>query len=134
MRGFDQAIWDRLHPRKKTPRAAKARDGVSTAQAGIDPCSRQKVDATIADSERPQVTDLVLVIHGIGQKLSERVETFHFTHAINAFRREVNVELGTPVVKNNLREDMGGIMVLPVSHNLLMLIQSPFIYYMSCFV
>jgi hypothetical protein len=61
------------------------------------------------------VTDLVLVIHGIGQKLSERIETYHFTHAINAFRREVNVELGTSEVKRHLREDMGGIMVLPVS-------------------
>ena len=93
---------------------AKAREGVSSAQAGIDPRRRQKADPSIAESERPNVTDLVLVIHGIGQKLSERIETFHFTHAINAFRREVNVELGTPSVKSNLREDMGGIMVLPV--------------------
>jgi hypothetical protein len=117
-RGFDQEIWDRLHPSKKTPRAAKARDGVSTAQAGVDPRRRQKADATIAESERPQVTDLVLVIHGIGQKLSERIETFHFTHAINAFRREANVELGTPAVKNHLRKDMGGVMVLPVNWRL----------------
>jgi hypothetical protein len=43
------------------------------------------------------------------------METFHFTHAMNGFRREVNVELGTPDVKRHLRKDMGGIMVLPVS-------------------
>lgn len=114
VRGFDQAIWDKLHPSKKTPMAQKAREGVSTAQDGAPPYRRQKSDPALALSERPQVTDLVLVIHGIGQKLSERMETFHFTHAINAFRREVNVELGTHEVKRHLRKDMGGIMVLPV--------------------
>lgn len=120
-RGFDQEIWNRLHPRTTTPLATKAREGVSTAQAGANPYRRRKADPTLALSERPQVTDLILVIHGIGQKLSERIETFHFTHAINAFRREVNVELGTPSVKNQLRQDMGGIMVLPVRANLLFL-------------
>jgi hypothetical protein len=51
----------------------------------------------------------------IGQKLSERVESFHFTHAINAFRRKINVELDAAAVKPCLRQDFGGIMVLPVS-------------------
>ncbi|KAK9366223.1 DDHD domain-containing protein [Lipomyces kononenkoae] len=32
------------------------------------------------------IEHLVLVVHGIGQKLSERVETFDFTYAINKFR------------------------------------------------
>ena len=50
----------------------------------------------------------------IGQKLSERVESFHFTHAINAFRRRVNLELDAAAVKPWLREDLGSVMVLPV--------------------
>lgn len=54
-------------------------------------------------------------LDSIGQKLSERIESFHFTHAINAFRRRVNVELDTAAVKPCLRQDFGGIMVLPVS-------------------
>ncbi|KAF2018652.1 hypothetical protein BU24DRAFT_101393 [Aaosphaeria arxii CBS 175.79] len=115
VRGFDQSIWDKLHPPKKNSKAIKAKQGVSTSQDGAPPLRRQKRDPALALSERPQVTDLVLVIHGIGQKLSERIETFHFTHAMNAFRREVNVELGTDDIKRNLREDMGGIMVLPVN-------------------
>ncbi|KAJ4367399.1 hypothetical protein N0V83_006981 [Neocucurbitaria cava] len=115
VRGFDQAIWDRLHPSKNTPKAQAAREGVSSSQAGAPQYRRQKSDPELAQSERPKVTDLVLVIHGIGQKLSERMETFHFTHAMNAFRREVNVELGTSEVKRHLRKDMGGIMVLPVN-------------------
>lgn len=116
VRGFDQGIWDKLHPPKKSLTATKAHEGVSTSQAGAPPYRRQKADPTLAQSERPEVTDLVLVIHGIGQKLSERVESFHFTHAINSFRREVNIELGTDSVKSQLRKDMGGIMVLPVRH------------------
>ncbi|KAF2131536.1 DDHD domain-containing protein [Dothidotthia symphoricarpi CBS 119687] len=115
VRGFDQAKWDKLHPTKNTVTARRAREGVSTSQAGAPVSRRQKSDAELALSERPKVTDLVLVIHGIGQKLSERMETFHFTHAMNAFRREVNVELGTPSVKRHLRKDMGGVMVLPVN-------------------
>lgn len=114
VRGFDQEKWDKLHPGKNSPKAQAAHAGVSTAQAGAPSNRRQKFDADLALSERPKVTDLVLVIHGIGQKLSERMETFHFTHAMNGFRREVNVELGTPDVKRQLRKDMGGIMVLPV--------------------
>lgn len=114
VRGFDQAAWDRLYPPKKGATMKKAQEGVSSAQSGAPPTRRQKNDPELARSERPKVTELVLVIHGIGQKLSERMESFHFTHAINAFRREVNVELGTDAVKAHLRKDMGGIMVLPV--------------------
>jgi len=114
VRGFDQAKWDKLHPSKNTPKAQAAREGVSSSQGGAPQYRRQKSDPDLAMSERPKVTDLVLVIHGIGQKLSERMETFHFTHAMNGFRREVNVELGTPDVKRHLRKGMGGMMVLPV--------------------
>ncbi|KAH8629276.1 hypothetical protein IG631_16533 [Alternaria alternata] len=117
VRGFDQAIWDKLHPSKNTPKAQAAREGVSSSQGGAPQYRRQKSDPELAQSERPKVSDLVLVIHGIGQKLSERMETFHFTHAMNAFRREMNVELGTPDVKRHLRKDMGGVMCLPVSRH-----------------
>lgn len=117
VRGFDQEVWDRLHPSKKGEKVTKAYEGVSTAHAGASLAHRQLVDPTLAAAERPQVTDLLLVIHGIGQKLSQRVESYHFTYAINAFRREINVELGTSDVKSSFREDMGGIMVLPVSNS-----------------
>ncbi|KAJ4354591.1 uncharacterized protein N0V89_006328 [Didymosphaeria variabile] len=118
VRGFDQAAWDKLYPPKRTATAQMAKHGVSSSQAGAPPFQRQRSDPALALSDRPQVTDLVLVIHGIGQKLSERMETFHFTHAINALRREVNVELGDNDVKRHLRRDMGGIMVLPVNWRL----------------
>lgn len=115
VRGFDQALWDKLYPSPKRPAAAKADAGVSTNESGMSPEQRQLEDPELAQSLAPRVTDLILVIHGIGQKLSERMESFHFTHAMNAFRREVNVELGTDKVRNKLRKDAGGIMLLPVN-------------------
>lgn len=113
VRGFNQSIWDKLHPPKDDPRKAKAARGV--ASAGPDTNRRRKADPDLAQSDRPQVTDLIFVIHGIGQKLSQRMESFHFTHAINAFRREIMVERGNKEVKAGLRRDMGGIMVLPIN-------------------
>lgn len=116
VRGFDQAIWDRLHPSKPAgPRTQNAEEGTSTSASGAPPNARRKTDPDLASAERPKVTDLVLVVHGIGQKLSQRMESFHFTHAINAFRREVNVEVGSKDSKSRFREGMGGIMVLPVN-------------------
>ncbi|KAF3173975.1 hypothetical protein TWF225_005811 [Orbilia oligospora] len=90
VRGFDIEAWRKIHGDKY---------GLSA-----------KMDA----DERQRITDLILVIHGIGQKLSERVESFHFTHAINGFRRLINVELRDPAVKPHLRKGVG-IMILPVN-------------------
>jgi pimeloyl-ACP methyl ester carboxylesterase len=56
-----------------------------------------------------------MVVHGIGQKLAERVENYHFTHAINAFRRAINVELDNDAVRSVRRGGQNGIMVLPVN-------------------
>ncbi|RDI85688.1 hypothetical protein Vi05172_g4396 [Venturia inaequalis] len=119
VRGFDQQAWNKLHPPKKlNGKAERAREGVSASEGGVSAEERQRQDPSFAQSERPNVTDLVFVIHGIGQKLSERVESYHFTHAINSLRREVNVELGTDSVKAHLRPEQGGIMVLPVNWRL----------------
>ncbi|CAK1358307.1 putative phospholipase [Cercospora beticola] len=113
VRGFDQQVWDKLHPPKQGSKATKAAHGVSTSGASAN--VRSKLDPDLAASDRPKVTDLVFVIHGIGQKLSQRMESFHFTHAINAFRREMQVECGNKEVKTHFRKDMGGIMVLPIN-------------------
>ncbi|KAF2667861.1 hypothetical protein BT63DRAFT_426713 [Microthyrium microscopicum] len=118
VRGFDEKTWTKLYPPKKGPKLKKAMKGTSSSEQGASTDRRHSIDPALALSDRPEVTDLVLVIHGIGQKLSERVESYHFTHAINAFRREANVELGDEFVKQSLRENMGGIMMLPVNWRL----------------
>ncbi|KAK0651338.1 DDHD domain-containing protein [Cercophora newfieldiana] len=116
VRGFDLATWQKIHekgkktssqPKSNKPDSGAQNSGASTEQPGCLACKQEK--------DRGQVTDLVLVAHGIGQKFAERVESFHFTHAINSFRRAVNVELETPAVKSVLRPNHNGIMVLPVN-------------------
>ncbi|KAH8816280.1 DDHD domain-containing protein [Xylogone sp. PMI_703] len=108
VRGLDWRAWEKLHPPKAIPAAAKLNTGISNPPEG----STEQVQE---GPTRPKVTDLVLVIHGIGQKLSERVESFHFTHAINSFRRSINLELNNNGVRRVLRDDLGGVMILPVN-------------------
>ncbi|KAL8693606.1 MAG: hypothetical protein Q9218_001606 [Villophora microphyllina] len=123
VRGFDYKVWEKLHPppKKRGVTAEPAKDSVETAKAAVSRLPsisqdrRKSCVACMSAEERSKPTDLVLVIHGIGQKLSERVESFHFTHAINAFRRQINVELESGSVKPWLRQDLGGIMVLPIN-------------------
>ncbi|KAK8039944.1 DDHD domain-containing protein [Apiospora rasikravindrae] len=114
VRGFDAAAWAKLHEKKKSqvPHATNPSSAASASQESTGPgaCPGCKTE-----KERGQVTDLVLVAHGIGQKLAEKVESYHFTHAINAFRRAVNLELGSEAVRAVLREGQNGIMVLPVN-------------------
>lgn len=121
IRGFDRAAWDKLHPPSKmSTTAANAKLGAFMSQSGdaATATRRSNCPACRLEEDRPKVTDLILVIHGIGQKLSERVDSYHFTHAINAFRRQVNVELAKEGVSGNLRRDLGGIMVLPINWRL----------------
>ena len=111
VRGFDRHAWDRIHRRKQAPN----KPGASAATESHESSGQGVCPACKADKARGQITDLVLVAHGIGQKFAERVESFHFTHAINAFRRTVNVELASPLVQQILREDQNGLMILPLN-------------------
>jgi len=111
VRGFDRPKWERLHEKKKGPAAP----GVSAAQESHESQGGDVCPACKAEKDRGQVTDLVLVAHGIGQKFAERVESFHFTHAINGFRRAVNIELGSPLVQQVVREGQNGLMILPLN-------------------
>lgn len=96
VRGFDPDAWDNLARKEQRPDA-------------------EFLSASSSPPPLPEVTDLVLVIHGIGQKLSEQIESFHFTRAINSFRQSVNAARAHPGVEPHLRPDVGGIMVLPVN-------------------
>lgn len=120
VRGFDRKAWLKIHPDAKLDaKAAYAKVGAYMSQSGDATTRGRRMScaACAEETEAPRVSDLVLVIHGIGQKLSERVDSFHFTHAVNGLRREFNVELSTEAVKGNLRAGTG-IMVLPVNWRL----------------
>lgn len=114
VRGFDWRAWEKVHPSKKSKVAVKVA-AIAPVAGDADVSKRTSCTACSSLEKRPKVTDLILVIHGIGQKLSERVESFHFTHAINDFRRSVNVELCNEAVQPVMRDDLGGVMVLPVN-------------------
>ncbi|KAI1343808.1 DDHD domain-containing protein [Xylariaceae sp. FL0016] len=112
VRGFDYDVWKTKHQKTQAKQFPQVASEAEAARAG----NRDDICPACKDEkERNQVTDLVLVAHGIGQKLAERVENYHFTHAINAFRRAVNIELGSDAVRSVLREGQNGIMVLPVN-------------------
>ena len=120
VRGFDRKEWLKIHPDPTIDaKVAHAKVGAYISQSGDATTRARRMSCAACDQsrQRPKVGDLVLVIHGIGQKLSERVDSYHFTHAINGLRREFNVELATETVKGNLRQDTG-IMVLPVNWRL----------------
>ena len=114
VRGFSRRLWDQLHPSKPSPVDVK-RYVRHTQTRNMASSSGQVCYGCAIEESRPTPTDLILVIHGIGQKLSERMESWHFTHAINSFRSNVNLELNSDPVWPHVRPDHGGIMVLPVN-------------------
>ncbi|OAX82538.1 hypothetical protein ACJ72_03109 [Emergomyces africanus] len=115
VRGFSAQAWDKLHP-VKTPATSGKRIVKMHQTAEREVFGRRPICyACQIEDKRPTVSDLVLVVHGIGQKLSERVESYHFTHAINGFRRQVNVELNSDAVWPHMRPELESIMVLPVN-------------------
>lgn len=114
VRGFDRKAWNKLNPSKRSTTVTKAQ--TKTAKHNTPGCNiLEGCPACKAQDERENVTDLCLVIHGIGQKLSERMESFNFTYAVNSFRCEMKRELCNEDVKKVLREDFCGVTTLPVN-------------------
>ncbi|KAI1433083.1 DDHD domain-containing protein [Xylaria sp. CBS 124048] len=116
VRGFNYEIWRSKH--QKTQPTTQQESGAQRQNGDANnrgASTNETCLACAAEKERGRVTDLVLVVHGIGQKLAERVENYHFTHAINAFRRAMNIELNHNAVKAVLREGQIGIMALPIN-------------------
>ncbi|KAI8946871.1 DDHD domain-containing protein [Xylaria longipes] len=114
VRGFDYEVWKSKHQKKRTYQQIATQGHLRPPNSHGDNRNETCL-ACKAEKDRNQVTDLVFVVHGIGQKLAERVENYHFTHAINAFRRAINVELNNDAVRAVLRNGQNGIMVLPIN-------------------
>ena len=128
IRGFDHKASEKMHMTTNRQQAAfKTRRGPEILRTLSAATNRQKYCAAcLIEGERPISTDLVLVVHGIGQKLSEKNESFHFTHAINDFRRMMNEELESEPVRPWLRHKLGNIMVLPVNWRTLLRLDDDF--------
>lgn len=80
VRGFDQAIWDKLHPPKPNAKKSQGQQGISTS--GPNAKKRSQIDPELANSERPVVSELVLVIHGKWQKRSIASEVLILVQAL----------------------------------------------------
>ncbi|KAF5870398.1 putative ddhd domain-containing protein [Botrytis fragariae] len=114
VRGFNRKAWNKLHLSKNSMTATKVHTkSAKHSNTGFN--ILEECPACKAQDEPEKVTDLCLVIHGIGQKLSERMESFNFTYAVNSFRCEMKRELTNDDVKKVLREDFCGLTVLPVN-------------------
>lgn len=114
VRGFDRKAWNKLYLSKKPMTATKVYTK-SPKHSNTGYNILEECPACKAQEEPEKVTDLCLVVHGIGQKLSERMESFNFTYAVNSFRCEMKRELTDDDVKKVLREDFCGLTVLPVN-------------------
>ncbi|KAJ5945641.1 hypothetical protein N7454_002480 [Penicillium verhagenii] len=125
VRGFSRKLWDQLYPSKANPVDVRNYIRRNPSQNPAPAPGEQICYACKMEGLRPTPTDLVFVIHGIGQKLSERMESFHFTHAMNAFRRQVNIELNNEPVWPHVRQDHGGIMVLPINWRTTLSLEDP---------
>ncbi|RMD43816.1 hypothetical protein DV735_g1320, partial [Chaetothyriales sp. CBS 134920] len=118
VRGFDRKEWQRLHPETKLndiqPHTYASIDSKFNDYTTRRGRPERQVTNGKRESESPVPSDLILVIHGIGQKLSEKVDSFHFTYAINDVRRQVNVDLASDAVRRHIGPSTG-MMLLPVN-------------------
>lgn len=98
-RGYD---FGKAHPKRRT-RDRSPNPSSRTNTSPESPQSPEKLkdmQGDLATDEeqdgipRPiEVTDLILVIHGIGQKLAETSEGWTFTHAVNKLRLLIHEQL-----------------------------------------
>ncbi|RMZ88993.1 hypothetical protein DV736_g3786, partial [Chaetothyriales sp. CBS 134916] len=117
VRGFDRNEWLRLHPEaisSEIPSRAQVSIGSQSSDAATTGLPVPQNASSKSESQSRVISDLILVIHGIGQKLSEKVDSFHFTYAINDVRRQVNVELASDAVRRNMGQSTG-MMLLPIN-------------------
>ena len=117
VRGFDHRAWDKKHPLKNVyppSQYRRVKAAPRTRVSGLSD-SRNVCQACEAEKEDPNVTDLVLVIHGIGQKLSEKMESFAFTHSITTLRRDFLELLLSEEIQPILRPDLGTVVPLPIN-------------------
>lgn len=118
-RGYD---FGRAHPPAKISREhSPAPSGTKRRPSSLPPRPDRLRDmsgqSTLAEDGIPApsaVTDLVLVIHGIGQKLAETSEGWTFTHAVTKLRLLIHEQMAHKDVKPILREDFCP-QVLPIN-------------------
>ena len=116
VRGFEQDSWEKLNL-SKHDRARKRMKATVTSARRDKKSNDKKDEACVAcemKKEESRVSDLVLVVHGIGQQYSKKSENWRFMHAMNNLRSEVRKIRNQPDMQPLFRRDLGQIMILPV--------------------
>ena len=116
VRGFKQEAWEKLNLSKSDRLRIRTKASVPHVRGDRKPIDKENQPCVACQTEkdRARVSDLVLVIHGIGQKYSTRSEGWRFMHAMNDLRSEVRKTQDLPHMQPLLRKDLGQIMILPV--------------------
>ncbi|GJJ15605.1 hypothetical protein Clacol_009883 [Clathrus columnatus] len=126
--GYDSALAARESKSKKSsPRNSLDKDSEDTCINAVEipstatdkmlpmPSSERintKLPNSVGDSGPKKVTDLVLIVHGIGQALALQYESWSFLYAVNLFRQIARKQSALPSLASILREKQ--VQFLPV--------------------
>jgi hypothetical protein len=80
---------------------ARAKKEIESRQKSME---EQNAPITRAHNDDEPCTDLVLVIHGIGQHLAAQYESFNFIYAANQFRQVLRKQSDDPSISSVMRD------------------------------
>ncbi|KZT60687.1 hypothetical protein CALCODRAFT_492247 [Calocera cornea HHB12733] len=101
-RGYDAA--KRAAASSHSRNSSRARSGTVEDQAAMETTGQAVPEAGGEENEgNEKVTDLILIVHGIGQGLAEQWEAFNFVYAVNIIRAVARKQATTPSLSSVLR-------------------------------
>lgn len=79
---------------------SSSKSGVESTEKGDSNTTAEAMDEdkSTEDGSEPELAELVLVIHGIGQKLAVTYDSFNIVHAINQLRKQCNKKVRDPAI------------------------------------
>ncbi|KAL5632399.1 hypothetical protein ACGC1H_005381 [Rhizoctonia solani] len=102
-----------VHPTPSEDGIARPESRGSTKSEGDQPKQVVEVDSVPTQTEDAVVTDLFLIIHGIGQGYTAQYEAWDFTYATNLFRDIARKQSQSPVLSSILRNRRAQFIPIP---------------------
>lgn len=99
-----------VHP---SPPTSRPESRGSTKSEGAQPSRHLEVESVEPRSEDAVVTDLFLIIHGIGQGFTAQYEAWDFTYATNLFRDIARKQSQTPALSSIMRNRRAQFLPVP---------------------
>lgn len=101
----------RDHSRRSSSSSARPKPVVEAAR-DLETLALEEENAPVDHGEEGMCTDLVLVVHGIGQQLATQYEAYNFVYAGNALRANIRTQTARPSLASIVRDRR--IAILPV--------------------